>query len=79
MPKTGHRNMTKVIPPKNATIPLIRSGREKKRTVLEKPVFIFKMSRNGENVWKKVRMEDLFPFFATVSSFTILTNCKRQA
>lgn len=43
---TGHRTITKKIPPKKLTIPRKRSRREKNRTVLEKPVC---MSENSEN------------------------------
>ena len=38
MPRIGHRIMTRAMPPKKATMPRIRSLREKKRTVLENPI-----------------------------------------
>mmetsp|Transcript_33237 Transcript_33237/g.38477 ORF Transcript_33237/g.38477 Transcript_33237/m.38477 type:complete len:87 (+) Transcript_33237:392-652(+) len=38
MPTMGHRTKTKHIPPKNATIPRMRSFREKKRIVREGPM-----------------------------------------
>jgi hypothetical protein len=46
MPKNGQRINTRKMPPKNETIPLIRSGLEKKRRVRENPMVMVKPARN---------------------------------
>ena len=38
IPKTGHRHMTRNMPPKKAAMPRMRSLREKNRTVRETPM-----------------------------------------
>jgi hypothetical protein len=47
MPMIGHRKMTRPTPPKNEMIPRIRSGREKKRRVLEKPIVMVRPAKKS--------------------------------
>jgi len=50
MPNIGQRIITRKIPPKKAMIPLIRSRREKKRTVRENPLQREQKQRSNKQI-----------------------------
>mmetsp|Transcript_27656 Transcript_27656/g.36735 ORF Transcript_27656/g.36735 Transcript_27656/m.36735 type:complete len:92 (-) Transcript_27656:209-484(-) len=91
MPNIGQRIITRKIPPKKAMIPLIRSRREKKRTVRENPMVRVKPARNSKspnannaeskrnNIPKKRKMHPRKrrPVPILVLSLTIVIVCNR--